>query len=120
MLARIGSTSPNWYGGKLDEISLYNRALSASEVQAIVQAGSAGKTKPGPLSMSHEVQGANAAEDSTSVSVVNDFPASNGPSTLINNAIAGAQLSMLSVYSPVWVTQFVNDIADEDELVVAL
>ncbi len=32
--------------GKVDELSIYNRALSAAEVQAIYQAGSAGKTTP--------------------------------------------------------------------------
>jgi hypothetical protein len=44
----IDGTSP--LTGQLDEITLYNRALSASEIQGIYQAGSAGKcqlTSPG-------------------------------------------------------------------------
>jgi len=41
-----------WYGGvygtvRLDECAVYNRALSASEVYGIVQAGGAGKVWPG-------------------------------------------------------------------------
>src|ERR1035437_1634133 len=34
------------FAGKLDEVSVYNRALSASEIQAIYNAGSAGKCAP--------------------------------------------------------------------------
>ncbi|HWH72445.1 MAG TPA: LamG-like jellyroll fold domain-containing protein, partial [Candidatus Sulfotelmatobacter sp.] len=39
------ATSGGWdsFNGRVDEVSLYNRALSASEVAAIVNAGSAGK-----------------------------------------------------------------------------
>jgi len=36
------------FGGLVDEVELFNRALSASEIQAIVNAGSAGKCKPTP------------------------------------------------------------------------
>ena len=37
------------YQGLLDDVSLYNRALSAAEIQAIYKAGSAGKcTTPAP------------------------------------------------------------------------
>ena len=34
------------FSGRIDEVELFNRALSASEVQAIAAAGSAGKCKP--------------------------------------------------------------------------
>ena len=34
------------FQGKVDEVSIYNRALSAEEVRAIYEAGSAGKIKP--------------------------------------------------------------------------
>jgi hypothetical protein len=34
-----------FYQGSLDEVEVYNRALSASEIQAIYNAGSAGKCK---------------------------------------------------------------------------
>lgn len=43
------SSSPSWpYGfrGRLDELSIYKRALSASEVKAIYAAGAAGKFNP--------------------------------------------------------------------------
>jgi hypothetical protein len=36
------------FAGDIDEISLYNRALSASEIQAIYDAGAAGKCPPSP------------------------------------------------------------------------
>lgn len=45
----IGSTEEPYNGrlkGVVDEVSIYNRALSASEIQAIYNAGSAGKCKP--------------------------------------------------------------------------
>ena len=38
-----GSGSCEHFGGLLDEVSIYNRALSASEIAAIYNAGSAGK-----------------------------------------------------------------------------
>ncbi len=45
--ASVGGGTPGQFlspfGGKIDEISLYNRALSASEVQALYNAGGAGK-----------------------------------------------------------------------------
>jgi len=42
-----GTPSQNFhFSGKEDEISLYRRALSASEIQAIYQKGSAGKVDP--------------------------------------------------------------------------
>jgi prepilin-type N-terminal cleavage/methylation domain-containing protein len=33
-----GNCTSNWYGGKIDEVRLYNRALSAAEIQAIYNA----------------------------------------------------------------------------------
>ena len=36
------------FGGVLDEVELFNRALSADEIRAIYEAGSAGKIKPEP------------------------------------------------------------------------
>ncbi len=37
------------FAGRLDEISIYNRALTQSEIQAIYNAGSSGKCPPDPL-----------------------------------------------------------------------
>ncbi len=48
---RIGQTGPNVHGytaflnGLVDEVEIYNRALSTAEIQAIFNAGSAGKCK---------------------------------------------------------------------------
>ncbi len=39
------------FEGLVDEVSVYNRALSAAQIQAIVNAGAAGKCKPGPAPM---------------------------------------------------------------------
>jgi hypothetical protein len=54
-IARIGNIAPNgvsgltrFFMGMIDELSLYNRALSTSEIAAIYDAGSAGKCKPLP------------------------------------------------------------------------
>ncbi|PYM14529.1 MAG: hypothetical protein DME18_06465 [Verrucomicrobia bacterium] len=51
----IGVESDNetlsyWFAGQIDEVSLYNRALSAAEIQSIFNAGSAGKCEPSPAS----------------------------------------------------------------------
>ena len=50
---RIGgaSTGPWFFNGRVDEVSLYNRALSASEVQSIYTAGAAGKCLTQPCSL---------------------------------------------------------------------
>ena len=34
------------FSGLVDEVQIFNRVLSASEIQAIYQAGSAGECKP--------------------------------------------------------------------------
>jgi hypothetical protein len=38
--------TPYYFNGQIDEIEIYNRALSASEIMAIFNAGTAGKAKP--------------------------------------------------------------------------
>jgi hypothetical protein len=38
----------SYFAGLIDELSLYNRALSATEIQGIYKAGSAGKCPPPP------------------------------------------------------------------------
>ncbi len=43
-----GSGSCQTFAGLLDEVSIYNRALSASEIQTIFNANSGGKCKPTP------------------------------------------------------------------------
>jgi hypothetical protein len=47
---RIGTRTADspltgWFQGDLDELEIYNRALALPEVQAIYNAGSAGKCK---------------------------------------------------------------------------
>ena len=63
------NSSPEWIGataqqsyffnGMVDEASLYNRALTASEIQAIYAAGSGGKCPPSPTPPSIATQPAN-------------------------------------------------------------
>lgn len=51
-IGRRPVTSPGGgfsFPGQIDEVSLYNRALAVSEVQAIYNAGSFGKCLPGPM-----------------------------------------------------------------------
>jgi alpha-tubulin suppressor-like RCC1 family protein len=50
------------YGGLLDELSFYNRALSASEIQAIYNAGSMGKCAPTPPPPTAQAAKATAVE----------------------------------------------------------
>ncbi len=62
----FGSSGQSFWDGKLagllDEVSLYNRALSASEIAAIYSAGAAGKCKAGsPPGIGSQPQGQNVA-----------------------------------------------------------
>ena len=45
------------FSGSLDEVSIYNRALSANEIASIYQAGSGGKCKPVPPAISSQPSG---------------------------------------------------------------
>jgi len=47
------------YRGLLDEISIYNRALSAKEISSIYAAGTAGKCRVGPKLVSENVDNSN-------------------------------------------------------------
>jgi PKD repeat protein len=44
-----GAFGGNYFNGLIDEVSIYDRALSPSEIQAIYNAGSAGKCPPGEI-----------------------------------------------------------------------
>lgn len=62
---RIGFSDPGFpyhFNGLIDEVSLFNRALSAAEIQAIFTAGSAGKCKGAAL---NSAPVANAGQDQT-------------------------------------------------------
>jgi hypothetical protein len=43
----IGRAEHYYFDGLIDEVEMHDRALSAEEIQAIYEAGSAGKCKPG-------------------------------------------------------------------------
>ncbi|MGA2867517.1 MAG: LamG-like jellyroll fold domain-containing protein, partial [Verrucomicrobiota bacterium] len=55
--ARVAGPGSALYVGQMDEVSLYNRALSASQIQAIYNAGSSGKC-PLPPTLLAQPQGA--------------------------------------------------------------
>ena len=40
-----------YFGGVIDEVEIFNRALTAEEVRAIYDSGSAGKVKPAPIEL---------------------------------------------------------------------
>src|SRR5207249_1162445 len=42
----LGSNVRDFFNGSIDEVELFNRAVTQPEIQAIVNAGSAGKTIP--------------------------------------------------------------------------
>ena len=46
MLIGTDTTNNRWFDGLIDEVSLYNRALTGAEILAIFNAGSAGKVRP--------------------------------------------------------------------------
>ncbi len=78
---RIDSGSTAFFDGIIDEASIYNRALSASEIQSIYNAGSAGKCKE------CEPPTVDAGEDQTicpgaSVQIGGDQTGSGGTGTL--------------------------------------
>jgi autotransporter-associated beta strand protein len=45
----LGGIAPDFYGGQLDELTIYNRELSPTEIQAIYNAGSLGKCLTQPV-----------------------------------------------------------------------
>ena len=62
------SGDPGWDGklkGRLDEVSLYNRALSASEVAALYAAGTAGKCKGLSITTQPQSQGVAVGSNAT-------------------------------------------------------
>jgi hypothetical protein len=63
----IGQRNGSYFHGRIDEVEVFNRALTADEIQFIFDAGSAGKCKPSctppPSGMSHWWPGDNTATD---------------------------------------------------------
>ena len=57
---RIGTTYADWtqyrFAGLIDEPAIYNRALSSNEIATIYTAGSAGKCKSAPMSITTQPQ----------------------------------------------------------------
>ena len=91
----IDGTSP--FTGQMDEISVYNRALSASEIAAIYQAGTAGKCAP---VAPHGIAIAHWKFDETSGNVAHDSGGSfngtlsPGGASFVTGGVSGGALSL--------------------------
>jgi hypothetical protein len=105
----FGSSGQSYWEGKLngslDEVSLYSRALSATEVAAIYAAGAAGKCKPGGPSITTQAQSQSVAAGSSitfSVTVSGTAPLSyqwqkNGANLADGGNLSGATSSALAL-----------------------
>lgn len=92
-----------FYAGRLDEVSIYNRPLSAAEIQSIYAAGSAGKCPPSsppePPSITQHPQSRTVNANATAQFTV----AANGSPTLRyqwffgSNPLAGATNTALTI-----------------------
>ncbi len=60
------------YGGMMDELSIYNRALSSNEIQAIYMAGSGGKCFTSPVILTQPVNQTTNVGGSVAFSIVAD------------------------------------------------
>ena len=80
---RIGgaSTGPWFFNGRVDEVSLYDRALSASEIQAVYNAGASGKC-PTSVAPTFEVQPQNVSATVAGNATLSTVVAGSLPMTL--------------------------------------
>jgi hypothetical protein len=79
---RVAGDAPlNHYGGLLDEIELFNRALSQAEIQAIFNADSAGKCHQLDTFQVNYFAGANGARPDQTVRITNPGTAAAGGAT---------------------------------------
>jgi Concanavalin A-like lectin/glucanases superfamily/Immunoglobulin I-set domain/Immunoglobulin domain len=83
--------------GSLDEISLYNRALSAAEVAAIYAAGSAGKCKGPNITVQPQSQAVLAGSNATFAVSATGFGVLHYQWQLNGLPVAGATTSMLTL-----------------------
>lgn len=86
---RSGGGNGTPYKGTIDEVELFNRALTASEIQSIYSAGSAGRCGPGTIQSL-----------TLSPNPVNGGQSSTGTVTLISAAPAGGVVVNLSSDNP--------------------
>lgn len=77
-----------FFKGLIDEVEIYDRALSVSEIQSIFNAGSAGKCKPNVcVAPPSELVGWWTLDDAASSSIVNDR--AGGNDGVVNGATLG-------------------------------
>jgi hypothetical protein len=85
------------YGGLLDEVSLYNRALSALEIQAIASGGTAGKTHPMTVTTSTHTSGSIVSTAPTDfvINLLHPYDATTvQPADLAVNSIASDSVQL--------------------------
>jgi hypothetical protein len=92
----------NYFGGEIDELAIYNRALNSSEIRAIYNAGSIGMCRLGPLAVDGPATSArtlavadawpNPAERATNIEF--QLPARDRVSAEVVD-VAGRRVSML-------------------------
>jgi len=72
----IGSSEESWNGrlnGVVDEVSIYNRALTAAEIQALFNAGSTGKYQPSGLQFDSRTISLPATQNTQSNPAATDY-----------------------------------------------
>src|SRR5207302_9028918 len=94
----IGYTDVNPYAGLIDELEIFDRALSGDEIRAIYLADSAGKCKPAPTptptptpqaDLSINNSASPAGNGSTSAQITYTLTvANNGPSAASNVSVS--------------------------------
>ena len=97
MIGKQSSTSTRYFNGSIDEVLIYNKSLTASEVQAMYASGGAWYPKDGLVSRwSMENNGVSTGQAHANGSTIKDSVGSN------NGTVAdGADSSMTLTSSPV-------------------
>ena len=100
----IGHSEAFYFNGELDEVSIYSRALSASEIAAIYNAGSAGKCRVPFITAQPQGQTNNAGATVTFLVSTVDNPMGyqwqkNGTTLMDGGEISGSSTSTLTLMS---------------------
>ena len=103
----LGSGEEYFWAGLIDEVNVFNRALSASEIQAIYNAGSAGKCKGQPTLSSVTPNSGQQGQQNLSVALTGYFTNWVQGTTSASFG-AGITVASLTVNSPTSATAILN------------